>query len=106
MAQHLARVDFRVADQGRWIIREDAGHRLQVADLAVDDAEEREDGGFVRSDRIEIAHIPLNRRIPFQRHKFDHTARLVLNRFDNQRARQFSCNRSPSSSPCRQSSGS
>jgi precorrin-3B methylase len=30
-----------------WIIREDAGHRLQVADLAVDDAEECEDGGLV-----------------------------------------------------------
>jgi hypothetical protein len=39
-----------------WIIREDAGHRLQVADLAVDDAEECEDGGLVGGDAVEVAH--------------------------------------------------
>ena len=32
---------FRVGDHGRGIVLEGARHRLQVADLAVDDAEER-----------------------------------------------------------------
>jgi hypothetical protein len=41
---------FRVADHGRGIVREVAGHRLQVAYVAVDHAEEREDGGMVGGD--------------------------------------------------------
>ena len=31
-------------------------HRRQVADVAVDDAEQRDDGGLVGGDAVEIAH--------------------------------------------------
>jgi hypothetical protein len=34
--------------------REHAGHWRQVADVTVDDAEQRDDRGLVRGDRIEI----------------------------------------------------
>src|SRR5262249_13653145 len=45
-----------VADHGRGIVREDARHRREVADVAVDDAEEPDDGLLVGRDRIEVAH--------------------------------------------------
>ena len=38
------------------MIREDAGHRREVADVAVDDAEECGNGGLVRGDAVEVAH--------------------------------------------------
>ena len=39
--------------------RENLGHRRQVADIAIDDAEERSNGRLVRYDRIEITHRAL-----------------------------------------------
>ena len=33
-----------------------ARHRRQIADAAVDDAEQRNDGGLVGGDAVEIAH--------------------------------------------------
>ena len=45
--RHLGR-GFRVAYHGRRIVGEDAGHGPQIADVAVDHAEEREDGRLVR----------------------------------------------------------
>jgi hypothetical protein len=33
---------------------EDARHRREVADIAIDDAEQRGNGSLVRSDRIEV----------------------------------------------------
>src|SRR3954452_22474218 len=44
--RHFGR-GFRVADHGRWIVREHAGDRLQVADVAVEQAEDREHGGLL-----------------------------------------------------------
>ena len=44
-----------IAHDRRGIVRKDAGHRRQVANVAVDDAEEGGNGGLVRGDRIEIA---------------------------------------------------
>jgi hypothetical protein len=41
---------------GAWIVRRHAGHRRQVADIAVDDAEQRDDGGLICGDAVEIAH--------------------------------------------------
>src|SRR6266404_3347904 len=38
------------------IVRKHAGHRWEVTDIAVDDAEQRDDRGLVGGDRIEIAH--------------------------------------------------
>ena len=38
------------------VIGENAGHRRQVADVAVDDAEQGGDCGPVGRDRIEITH--------------------------------------------------
>src|SRR4029077_10382218 len=46
----------RVADHRSRIIRKHARHRCEVADIAVDDAEQRSDGGLVRCDAVEIAH--------------------------------------------------
>jgi len=37
-------------------VREYAGHRRQAADVAVDHAEQRDDGGLVGGDAVEIAH--------------------------------------------------
>ena len=37
------------------------GHRLQVADVAIDHAEESEDGGLVGGDAVEIADVDLLR---------------------------------------------
>jgi hypothetical protein len=45
-----------IADHWRGIVRKDARHRREVADVTIDDAEQRGDGGLVRGDRIEIAH--------------------------------------------------
>jgi hypothetical protein len=47
----------RVADHWSWIVWEDAGHLREVADIAVDHAEEREDGGLVGRDAVEVAHV-------------------------------------------------
>jgi hypothetical protein len=50
-----------VARDRRGIVRKDAGHRRRVADVAVDHAEEREDGGLVGGDALEITRaIVLN----------------------------------------------
>jgi len=45
-----------VADHRRRVIRKHAGHRRQVADVAVDHAKQRDDGGLVGGDAVEIAH--------------------------------------------------
>ena len=45
-----------VADHRRGIVREDAGHGREVAEIAVDDAEWRDDRGLVSGDAVEIAH--------------------------------------------------
>jgi len=37
-------------------LRKHARHRRQVADVAVDHAEQRDDRGLVGGDRVEIAH--------------------------------------------------
>ena len=55
---------FRVSDHGRRVVREDARHGRQVADVAIDDAEERKDGGLVRGDRVEVAH-----KLPLRAHR-------------------------------------
>jgi hypothetical protein len=39
--------------------RKHAGHRRQVADVAVDDAKQRDDGGLVGGDGIQVAHVSL-----------------------------------------------
>ena len=41
------------------IIRKHARHRCEVADVAIDDAEQRGDGGLVCGDRIEVARLRL-----------------------------------------------
>jgi len=47
----------RVAhDRGR-VVRENAQHWRQVADVAVDDAEQRADRFLVGGDAVEIAHL-------------------------------------------------
>jgi hypothetical protein len=38
------------------IVWKHAGHRRQVADVAVDDAEQRDDRGLAGGDAVEIAH--------------------------------------------------
>ena len=35
-----------------------ARYRREVADIAVDDAEQRSDGRLVRRDAVEVAHYP------------------------------------------------
>jgi hypothetical protein len=52
---HLA-AGVGVSDDRSRIIGKDARHRWQVADVAVDHAEERDDGGLVSGDAVEIAH--------------------------------------------------
>jgi hypothetical protein len=34
-----------------------ARHGCEIADVAVDNAEERNDGGLVRRDAVEVAHL-------------------------------------------------
>ena len=46
-----------IADHGRRIVREDARHRGEVADVAVDDAKEGDDRGLVGGDAVEVAHM-------------------------------------------------
>jgi hypothetical protein len=36
--------------------RKEARHRREVADIAIDDAEQRSDGRLVRRDAVEITH--------------------------------------------------
>jgi len=38
----------------------DARHRRQVADVAIDHAEERGDGGLVGGDAVEVPHEPIS----------------------------------------------
>ncbi|MGY4294027.1 sugar lactone lactonase YvrE [Bradyrhizobium sp. i1.4.4] len=38
---------------GRRIIREHAGHRREIADIAVDDAEQRSNGGLIGRDAVD-----------------------------------------------------
>jgi hypothetical protein len=47
---------FCVADDGRGIVRKHARNRRKIADIAIDDAEQRDDGGLVGGDAVEIAH--------------------------------------------------
>jgi hypothetical protein len=51
-----------IADHRRGIVREYPGHRRKVADIAVEDAEERDDRGLVGGDRIEVAHLLTERQ--------------------------------------------
>ena len=46
-----------VADERRRVIGKHAGHRRQVADVAVDDSEQSDDRGLVGGDAVEIAHL-------------------------------------------------
>lgn len=39
------------------MVRKDARHRRQVADVAVDYAKQRTDGRLIGGDRVEIAHV-------------------------------------------------
>jgi hypothetical protein len=43
-----------IAHNRRGVVREHAGHRRQVADVAGDDAEQRDDRSLVRGDRVEV----------------------------------------------------
>jgi hypothetical protein len=45
-----------VAHDRSRIVRKHPGHRRQIADVSVDDAEQCDNGGLVRRDRVEIAH--------------------------------------------------
>jgi hypothetical protein len=45
-----------IAHDRRGIVGKHAGHWRQIADVPVDDSEQRDDGGLVRGDRIEIPH--------------------------------------------------
>ena len=46
-----------VADHRSRIIGKHAGHRREVADIAVDDAEQARDGLLVRGDAVKVAHL-------------------------------------------------
>ena len=45
-----------VADHRGCLVRKHTRHRWQVAYIAVDDAEQRDDGGLVGGDAVEVAH--------------------------------------------------
>jgi 2-phospho-L-lactate guanylyltransferase (CobY/MobA/RfbA family) len=45
-----------VAHDRSLVVRKHARHRSQIADVSVDDAKQRDNGGLVGGDRIEIAH--------------------------------------------------
>ena len=49
-------VRVRCDHRGR-IIRKHAGHRRQIADVSVDDPEQRDDGGLIGGDRVEVADV-------------------------------------------------
>ena len=51
-----SRAGVGVADHRRRIVGKHARHRREVADVAVDDAEQRGDGRLVGGDAVEIAH--------------------------------------------------
>ena len=40
-----------------FVTRKHTGHRRQVADMAVDDPEQRDDGGLIGVDRVEVADV-------------------------------------------------
>ena len=42
-----------------WRIRKHARHRCEVADIAVDDAEQRGDGSLIGGDAVQVAHLNL-----------------------------------------------
>jgi len=67
-----------VADDRCGIIREDTGHRRQVADIAVDHAEQRDDGGLVGGDAVEIAHFSAPRGVFFRDARWRQAPRLLL----------------------------
>ena len=46
----------RVAEHRSKIVGKNAGHWLQVTDIAIDHAEQCDDGGLVGGDAVEIAH--------------------------------------------------
>ena len=48
---------YAISGNRRGIIWKYADHRRQVADVAVDDAEESANGILARSDTVEIAHL-------------------------------------------------
>ena len=50
MPQRIMLAGLSVADHRSRIIRKHARHRREVADIAVDDAEQRSDGGLVGGD--------------------------------------------------------
>jgi hypothetical protein len=43
-----------VADHGSRVVRKNARHRRKVADVTIDHAEERDDGGLVGGDAVEV----------------------------------------------------
>lgn len=45
-----------VADHRRRVFGKHARHSCEVADIAIDDAEERKDGGLIGRNGIQIAH--------------------------------------------------
>ena len=53
--QHLQSA-LAIADHGSRVIGKHARHRLKVADIAIDHAEQRDDRGLVRGDAVQIAH--------------------------------------------------
>jgi hypothetical protein len=44
-----------IANHRRWVVREHARHRRQIADVVVYHAEERDDRGLVGGDAVEVA---------------------------------------------------
>jgi hypothetical protein len=51
---HLARLEAAAGRDGRGVARGNTGHRRKIADVAVDHAEERTDGGLVGGDAVEV----------------------------------------------------
>jgi len=50
----------RVADCASRIIRKNAGHRRETADVSVDDAGERDDRSLVGGDAVEVARVRIS----------------------------------------------
>jgi hypothetical protein len=44
-----------IADHRSRVVRKDTRHGRLVADITVDDADERDDGGLVSGDAVEVA---------------------------------------------------
>ena len=55
LARHHLGASIRVADHWRRVVRGHARHWRQIADIAIDDAEERDNRGLASSDAVEIA---------------------------------------------------